>query len=172
MEETPQDEETPFHPYSPYAVAKQYGYWIVKEYREAYGMFADFFLPFFIYNLIILLSIFIPYTINSMIYNYSLIIFCAISYMKKKFGKLLVYYEDVQRSSGEVGNFEVASTRKNHHYLLGLEVLIKTNRHMALCPEVIDFIRSAFRKDADNGRRICQVTIVKFYPIFKKGRKK
>ena len=40
VEETPQDEETPFHPYSPYAVAKQYGYWIVKEYREAYGMFA------------------------------------------------------------------------------------------------------------------------------------
>ena len=36
----PQNEKTPFHPYSPYAVAKQYGYWIVKEYREAYGMFA------------------------------------------------------------------------------------------------------------------------------------
>ncbi|MCB6312901.1 MULTISPECIES: GDP-mannose 4,6-dehydratase [Gordonibacter] len=36
----PQNEETPFHPYSPYAVAKQYGFWIVKEYREAYGMFA------------------------------------------------------------------------------------------------------------------------------------
>ena len=31
--------KTPFHPYSPYAVAKQYGFWIVKEYREAYGMF-------------------------------------------------------------------------------------------------------------------------------------
>ena len=30
----------PFHPYSPYAVAKQYGFWIVREYREAYGMFA------------------------------------------------------------------------------------------------------------------------------------
>ncbi|MEG1523727.1 MAG: GDP-mannose 4,6-dehydratase [Clostridia bacterium] len=38
--EVPQRETTPFHPYSPYAVAKQYGYWIVKEYREAYGMFA------------------------------------------------------------------------------------------------------------------------------------
>ena len=36
----PQRETTPFHPYSPYAVAKQYGFWIVKEYREAYGMFA------------------------------------------------------------------------------------------------------------------------------------
>ena len=36
----PQNEETPFHPYSPYAAAKQYGFWIVKEYREAYGMFA------------------------------------------------------------------------------------------------------------------------------------
>lgn len=40
VEETPQSESTPFHPYSPYAVAKQYGFWIVKEYREAYGMFA------------------------------------------------------------------------------------------------------------------------------------
>ena len=39
MEEVPQDENTPFHPYSPYAVAKLYGYWIVKEYREAYNMF-------------------------------------------------------------------------------------------------------------------------------------
>lgn len=39
VEEVPQNENTPFHPYSPYAVAKQYGYWIVKEYREAYGMF-------------------------------------------------------------------------------------------------------------------------------------
>lgn len=38
--EIPQKETTPFHPYSPYAVAKQYGFWIVKEYREAYGMFA------------------------------------------------------------------------------------------------------------------------------------
>ncbi len=35
----PQNEDTPFHPYSPYAVAKLYGYWIVKEYREAYNMF-------------------------------------------------------------------------------------------------------------------------------------
>jgi GDPmannose 4,6-dehydratase len=35
----PQNENTPFHPYSPYAVAKQYGFWIVKEYREAYGMY-------------------------------------------------------------------------------------------------------------------------------------
>lgn len=40
VEEVPQRETTPFHPYSPYAVAKQYGYWMVKEYREAYGMFA------------------------------------------------------------------------------------------------------------------------------------
>ena len=40
VEEIPQRETTPFHPYSPYAVAKLYGYWIVKEYREAYGMFA------------------------------------------------------------------------------------------------------------------------------------
>ena len=37
--EVPQNEQTPFHPYSPYAVAKQYGFWITKEYREAYGMF-------------------------------------------------------------------------------------------------------------------------------------
>ncbi len=40
VEEIPQSETTPFHPYSPYAVAKLYGFWIVKEYREAYGMFA------------------------------------------------------------------------------------------------------------------------------------
>ncbi len=40
VEEVPQNESTPFHPYSPYAVAKQYGFWITKEYREAYGMFA------------------------------------------------------------------------------------------------------------------------------------
>lgn len=39
VEEVPQNENTPFHPYSPYAVAKLYGYWIVKEYREAYQMF-------------------------------------------------------------------------------------------------------------------------------------
>lgn len=39
VEEVPQRETTPFHPYSPYAVAKQYGFWIVKEYREAYGMY-------------------------------------------------------------------------------------------------------------------------------------
>lgn len=39
VEEVPQNEKTPFHPYSPYAVAKLYGFWIVKEYREAYGMF-------------------------------------------------------------------------------------------------------------------------------------
>lgn len=41
VEEVPQKETTPFHPYSPYAVAKQYGFWITKEYREAYGMFAS-----------------------------------------------------------------------------------------------------------------------------------
>ena len=39
VEAVPQNEETPFHPYSPYAVAKLYGYWIIKEYREAYNMF-------------------------------------------------------------------------------------------------------------------------------------
>ena len=39
VEQVPQNEETPFHPYSPYAVAKLYGFWIVKEYREAYNMF-------------------------------------------------------------------------------------------------------------------------------------
>ena len=40
VEECPQSETTPFHPYSPYAVAKQYGFWITKEYREAYDMYA------------------------------------------------------------------------------------------------------------------------------------
>jgi len=40
VEEVPQNEKTPFHPYSPYAVAKQYGFWMVRQYREAYGMFA------------------------------------------------------------------------------------------------------------------------------------
>ena len=40
VEEIPQSETTPLHPYSPYAVAKQYGFWITKEYREAYGIFA------------------------------------------------------------------------------------------------------------------------------------
>ena len=39
VESVPQNEETPFHPYSPYAVAKLYGFWIAKEYREAYGMY-------------------------------------------------------------------------------------------------------------------------------------
>ena len=39
VEAVPQDENTPFHPYSPYAVAKLYGFWIVKEYREAYNMY-------------------------------------------------------------------------------------------------------------------------------------
>ncbi len=41
VEEIPQNETTPFHPYSPYAVAKQYAFWITREYREAYGMFAS-----------------------------------------------------------------------------------------------------------------------------------
>ena len=41
VEECPQNEMTPFHPYSPYAVSKQYAFWITKEYREAYGMFAS-----------------------------------------------------------------------------------------------------------------------------------
>lgn len=40
VEEVPQNENTPLHPFSPYAVAKLYGYWIIKEYREAYNMFA------------------------------------------------------------------------------------------------------------------------------------
>ena len=40
VEEVPQSERTPFHPYSPYAVAKQYAFWMTREYREAYGMFA------------------------------------------------------------------------------------------------------------------------------------
>ena len=39
VEEVPQNENTPFHPYSPYAVAKLYGYWIINEYREAYDMY-------------------------------------------------------------------------------------------------------------------------------------
>ena len=41
VEEVPQTETTPFHPRSPYAVAKMYGYWIVRNYREAYGMHAS-----------------------------------------------------------------------------------------------------------------------------------
>lgn len=40
VQETPQTEKTPFHPRSPYAVAKMYAYWICVNYREAYGMFA------------------------------------------------------------------------------------------------------------------------------------
>ena len=40
VEECPQNEDTPFHPYSPYAVAKLYGYWMIRHYREAYKMFA------------------------------------------------------------------------------------------------------------------------------------
>ncbi len=40
VQEVPQSENTPFYPYSPYAVAKQYAFWIVKNYREAYGMYA------------------------------------------------------------------------------------------------------------------------------------
>lgn len=40
VEEVPQNEKTPFHPFSPYAVAKQYAFWIMKEYREAYGIYA------------------------------------------------------------------------------------------------------------------------------------
>ena len=39
VEEVPQNENTPFHPFSPYAVAKLYGFWIMKEYRDAYHMF-------------------------------------------------------------------------------------------------------------------------------------
>ena len=40
VQETPQTETTPFYPRSPYGVAKLYGFWIVKNYREAYGMYA------------------------------------------------------------------------------------------------------------------------------------
>ena len=40
VQEVPQSETTPFYPRSPYAVAKLYGYWITKNYRESYGMFA------------------------------------------------------------------------------------------------------------------------------------
>lgn len=40
VEAMPQDETTPFHPYSPYAIAKQFGYWMVRQYREAYGVYA------------------------------------------------------------------------------------------------------------------------------------
>lgn len=39
IETAPQNENTAFHPYSPYAIAKQYGYWMAREYRAAYGMF-------------------------------------------------------------------------------------------------------------------------------------
>ena len=41
VQETPQTETTPFHPRSPYGVAKMYGHWITKNYREAYGIFAS-----------------------------------------------------------------------------------------------------------------------------------
>lgn len=41
VQETPQTERTPFYPRSPYGVAKLYGYWIVVNYREAYGMHAS-----------------------------------------------------------------------------------------------------------------------------------
>ena len=41
VEQCPQNEGTPFHPYSPYAIAKQYGFWMIRQYREAYGMFAS-----------------------------------------------------------------------------------------------------------------------------------
>ena len=40
VQEVPQSETTPFYPRSPYSVAKQYGFWIVKNYRESYGMYA------------------------------------------------------------------------------------------------------------------------------------
>lgn len=41
VQEIPQSETTPFYPYSPYAAAKQYAFWIVRNYREAYGIFAS-----------------------------------------------------------------------------------------------------------------------------------
>ena len=40
VQTVPQNELTPFHPRSPYGVAKMYGYWIIKNYRESYGMYA------------------------------------------------------------------------------------------------------------------------------------
>ena len=40
MHAIPQDEDTPFHPRSPYACAKLMAFWVVKNYREAYGMYA------------------------------------------------------------------------------------------------------------------------------------
>ena len=40
VEEVPQNENSPFHPFSPYAGAKQYGFWMMREYRDAYGQFA------------------------------------------------------------------------------------------------------------------------------------
>jgi GDPmannose 4,6-dehydratase len=40
VQEVPQKETTPFYPRSPYGVAKLYGFWITKNYREAYNMFA------------------------------------------------------------------------------------------------------------------------------------
>ena len=40
VQEIPQSETTPFYPYSPYAAAKQYAYWVVRNYREGYGLFA------------------------------------------------------------------------------------------------------------------------------------
>jgi GDPmannose 4,6-dehydratase len=41
VQETPQNEETPFYPRSPYGIAKQYAFWMVKNYREAYGLHAS-----------------------------------------------------------------------------------------------------------------------------------
>ena len=41
MQEIPQSENTPFYPRSPYAVAKMYAFWITKNYREAYKIFAS-----------------------------------------------------------------------------------------------------------------------------------
>ncbi|MEA5049495.1 MAG: GDP-mannose 4,6-dehydratase [Eubacteriales bacterium] len=41
VEECPQSEQTPFHPYSPYAVAKLYAFWMIRQYRDAYGIFAS-----------------------------------------------------------------------------------------------------------------------------------
>ncbi|MDE7327733.1 MAG: hypothetical protein K2N63_15890, partial [Lachnospiraceae bacterium] len=47
----------------------------------------------------------------------------AIELFKKEFGDILVFYQDVQRSDGDVGVHEIENSRKNHHYLLGMEVL-------------------------------------------------
>ena len=86
VEQVPQNEQTPFHPYSPYAVAKLYGFWIVKEYREAYNLFccsidfANQFNPYscFFVNISLYIIVFIQKPIFGFIFRYS-IFHCSIS---------------------------------------------------------------------------------------------